>query len=107
MKENNSKSKENNNIFWGRNREKRKPIDGYRSLCSTNFYIFRFLKMYKKSKEYIKSEKGYVVFDKAFDMYGKPLLFYMSISVYIKTEYVNTVEDTYNEFSKMIDHLIS
>lgn len=96
------KNKQQKNPSWpfecyGNTRPKRKCPDGYRTLFSSNFSFRSIFKMLKKINAYKKSGKGYVVFDKAFDISNTWLPSCISITVFIKKECIETYADEKNE----------
>ena len=86
------------NECYGNNREKRKTPEGYEVVYSTNFHIADMFRMIKRVNRFEASGKGYVVFDKAFDIRNKRLLFHVSMTAFIKKEFVDTAIKRHNEF---------
>lgn len=84
---------------YGKNREKRKSKDGYEVVYSTNFKITSFFGIIKKVRKFEASGKGYVVFDKAFDISNRKMPFYyVNMTAFIKKEHMDTALKRHNEF---------
>lgn len=83
---------------YGNTRPKRKCPSGYEVTYSSNVHVTGIFKMIKKINTYKKTGKGYVVFDKAFDIHNRWLPFHISVTVFIKKEYVETAVSRHNEF---------
>lgn len=84
---------------YGKNRDTRKPIDGYEVIFSTNFKITSFFSIIERVRKFKESRKGYVIFDKAFDISNRRLPFYYAnMTAYIKKEYIDTALKRHNEF---------
>lgn len=83
---------------YGNNRDIRKPRDGYESVYSENIRIASIFRMIKKVNKFKTFEKGYVVFDKAFDINNRRLLFHINITAYVKIEFLDTALKRHNEF---------
>lgn len=86
------------NECYGNKREKRKTPDGYEVVYSTNFRIMDMFRIIKKINKFEASGKGHVVFDKAFDIKNNRLPFYVSMTAFIKKEFVDTTVKRHNEF---------
>ena len=82
---------------YGNKREKRKAPEGYEVVYSTNFIITIIFRIIKKINKFEASGKGYVVFDKAFDIRNRRLLFYVNMTAFIKKEFVDTNTKHHNE----------
>ena len=83
---------------YGNTRFKRKCPNGYEISYSSNFPITGIFRMIKKTNAYKKTGKGYAIFDNAFDIRNRRLLFYISITVFVKKKYMQTAVDRNNEF---------
>lgn len=86
------------NECYGNKREKRKAPEGYEVVYSTNFRIIDMFRIIKKINKFEASGKGHVVLDKAFDIKNNRLPFHVSMTAFIKKEFVDTTIKRHNEF---------
>jgi hypothetical protein len=92
-----------NESYWpfdryGQTREKRKTPEGYEVVYCTNFRITDMFRIIKRVNKFETSGKGYVIFDKAFDIRNRRLPFHVSMTAFIKKELVDTAANRHNEF---------
>jgi len=83
---------------YGNTRDKRKHIEGYEVIYSSNFRITSILRILKKAHKFESSGKGYVTFDKAFDIHNKRLPLYINMTVFIRKSHIDTTAKRHNEF---------
>ena len=86
------------NECYGNKREKRKAPEGYEVVYSTNFRITDMFRIIKKINKFEASGRGHVVLDKAFDIKNNRLPFHVSMTAFIKKEFVDTTIKRHNEF---------
>lgn len=78
--------------------KKRKALEGYEVVYSTNFRITDMFRMIKRVNKFEASGKGYVLFDKAFDIRNRRLPFYVNMTAFIRKSFVDTTIKRHNEF---------
>ena len=83
---------------YGRSREKRKPLEGYDVVYSTNFSISSIFRIRRQVNEFESTGKGYVVFDKAFDIKNNRLPFHINMTVFIRKCHIDTAAKRHKEF---------
>ena len=83
---------------YGNGRERRKPTEGYEVVYSTNFPITDIFRIIKKVNKFKATGKGYVIFDKAFDIRNIRMIFCINMTAFIRKEYVDSALKRHNEF---------